>query len=388
MNKLKRILIITRYYLPDQTGGGIPRSLSTLVERLGDEFEFYILTLDRGFENQRYPDIRTEVWQPVGKANVMYVPPDHYTPKYLRRLFRSIEYDILYLSSCFAVTTRPVLLMKKLGLIPDKPTILAPRGEFSKGALRLEGYKKRPYLWLSKRIGFYDHIIWHACSEREKEDILTIMASRWPLNVIVASEFVADSPNVPVSLRIKKKNHARIVFLSRISRMKNLDYALRLLSRLSGTVEFDIYGPLEDLAYWQECQDLAEQLEQKVRIRYKGALAPDQVFRELRNYHLFLLPTRGENFGHVILEAMSVGCPVLISDQTPWHNLEDKKAGWAIPLTQPERFVTILQDLLAMEEAEFREWEKGASDYAREITNNPSVIESNRMLFGGALACH
>ena len=53
---------------------------------------------------------------------------------------------------------------------------------------------------------------------------------------------------------------------------------------------------------------------------------------------LFFFPAHGENYGHVIAEAMAAGCPVLISDQTAWRNLEEKGAGWDLPLDAPGRF--------------------------------------------------
>lgn len=41
----------------------------------------------------------------------------------------------------------------------------------------------------------------------------------------------------------------------------------------------------------------------------------------------FLFPTLGENFGHVIAEALSVGCPVFVTANTPWTELIQRGAG-------------------------------------------------------------
>ena len=52
----------------------------------------------------------------------------------------------------------------------------------------------------------------------------------------------------------------------------------------------------------------------------------------------FFFPTLGENYGHVIYEALDSGCPVLISDQTPWRGLSEVGAGWDLPLDKPDLF--------------------------------------------------
>ncbi len=41
-----------------------------------------------------------------------------------------------------------------------------------------------------------------------------------------------------------------------------------------------------------------------------------------------MLQTLGENYGHVIIEALSAGCPCIISDSTPWKSLEESGIGF------------------------------------------------------------
>jgi len=56
------------------------------------------------------------------------------------------------------------------------------------------------------------------------------------------------------------------------------------------------------------------------------------VFPErLADYDAFIFPTLGENFGHVIIESLSAGCPVLCSDQTPWNDVFRAGGGSVIP---------------------------------------------------------
>lgn len=119
--------------------------------------------------------------------------------------------------------------------------------------------------------------------------------------------------------------------------------AINYMAEIKGKVQFDIYGALEDPAYWEECQKRISQLPDNIKVEYKGLVSHDQVHDTFRKYDAFLFPTLSENYGHVIAEAMSVGCPVIISDQVPWVDVEAHKAGWALPLEQPEMFIKAIQ---------------------------------------------
>jgi len=385
-----KILIITGHYLPGYKAGGPIRTLVNITEHLGDEFQFRILTSDRDLGDCRpYASIAYGRWYQVGKAKVRYLAPWQWAVWPWCRLLKTIDYDILYLNSCFAAATRRTLLLRWCGLIPNRPVILAPRGEFSEGAIRLKMLKKKVYLWLTKFIRLYNGVLWQASSQYEKEDILRIF------NGQLGDSSIVIAPNLPGCLSpvfnserriVKQPRSACIIFLSRIARKKNLEFALDRLGRVNGDVEFDIYGPIEDMAYWQECQVLTKRLPDNVKVTYKGVVRPEQVRDIFGQYHLFLFPTRGENFGHVILEALSAGCPVLVSDQTPWRNLVEKKAGWDVPLSEPERFYAALDELISMDDLTFVQWSEGAREYGKTFAENPTLVEANRELFLKALA--
>lgn len=380
-----RILLVTGHYLPGYKAGGPIRTLANVTDALGDEFEFLVLTSDRDLSGPPYPGIQPGVWQRVGKAQVLYLRPSDRRWTCWRRRLNALDFDVIYLNSCFSRLTIKTLALRWLKLIPVKPIILAPRGEFSPGARDLKKCKKRLYLALSKVLNFYKDIIWQASSECERHDIKHVMRGKTP-TIMVAPDLVPLRAERRDTVN-KSVDFLRLVFLSRISRMKNLDYALRLLPNLTGRVIFDIYGPLEDLAYWKECQSIIAQMPTSIEVTYRGEIMPEQVMDTFGNYHLFLFPTRGENFGHVISESLRAGCPVLISDTTPWRGLEEQRAGWVVPLSQPERFVAILENMLQMDDAAFKEHADHARCFGERAANDPAVIEANRTLFLTAAKC-
>ena len=81
-------------------------------------------------------------------------------------------YDILYLNSVFSpdFTLKP-LLLRRLGLFGKTPVIVRPRGELNKGAIALKGRKKRVYVAVTKLLGLYSDVIWHASTTHEVDDI-------------------------------------------------------------------------------------------------------------------------------------------------------------------------------------------------------------------------
>jgi len=136
-NMKPSILTFTGGYLPGFKGGGPIRTIASLVEILGEEFDFKIVTLDRDFgSNAPYTGINENIWQKVGKAEVFYIAPENLNWISLHRIINSTPHYILYLNSFFSpqFTIIPIML-RRFWLLPKTATIVAPRGEFSAGAL-------------------------------------------------------------------------------------------------------------------------------------------------------------------------------------------------------------------------------------------------------------
>ena len=106
-----------------------------------------------------------------------------------------------------------------------------------------------------------------------------------------------------------------------------------------------------------------------------------QVSSVLKSYDLFFLPTRGENFGHVIMESLSVGTPVLISNKTPWRNLEKIGVGWELPLFDEQKFADKIYDAAQISREEYKKWRLRVQSYGLERAVDPEVISANRRLF-------
>ncbi len=385
------ILTTIASYLPGFKAGGPIRTLTNLIARLGDEFDFRILTADRDLDDvQPYPDIRPNVWMQRTHERVCYLSPDQRKFLSFRHHLTQESYDLLYLNSFFSQLTVHAVTYRRLGLLPARPWIIAPRGEFSPGALQIKWPKKRLFLTFAGISGLYRNLIWQASSEFEAADIRRLVA-RFHLD---SNPRILVAPNLPPKMRgaaptarpTKTQGAARLVFLSRIARMKNLAFALQQLAQVQGEITFDIYGPKEDEAYWRTCQQRIADLPENITASYLGPVEPDQASTVFASYHAFLFPTLGENFGHVILESLSAGCPVITSDRTPWRELTQKRAGWDLPLDQPTLFQQAIRQIVEMDHPTWQKWSQGARQVADAFINDPAIIEANRQLFYSALA--
>jgi hypothetical protein len=76
---------------------------------------------------------------------------------------------------------------------------------------------------------------------------------------------------------------------------------------------------------------------------------------------------------------------VLLSDQTPWQDLEEYKAGWVVPLSKTDKFCEIIEMVGKISHEEYLNYSDGAIRYAHEISNNKKIIEQNRNLFYHAM---
>lgn len=380
------VLVTTDHYLPGFRAGGPIHSVAHLVEHLSDEFDFRIVSTDRDLgDEQAYPGIETDRWLPVGPARVLYASPPRQGARAIARLIAETPHDLLYLNSFFSPRFTIVpLLARRLGLVPRRPTVLAPRGEFSAGALALKPLKKRFYLAAGKAAGLFRDIHWQASSDFEAHDIRAAIGT--PARLSVACDLPAPlGAHAPPHTPRQPGAPLRIVFLSRLSPKKNLDYALKVLAQVRVPVRFSIAGPAEDAEHVRLCRTLAEGLGPHVHVDWLGPLHPEQVGEVFAAHDLFFFPTRGENYGHVIAESLAAGTPVLIADTTPWRGLAEAGVGDDLPLGDPAAFAARIEALAAEPAEAARTRRARAAAYVRQEARRQGDILANRRLFRAAL---
>lgn len=388
------VVTFADYYLPGYKAGGSLRTIANMVAQLGKEFRFRIVTRDRDLgDATAYPGIVPDEWRRAGDAEVLYTSVSGLAWRRIAALLRSGDCDVVYLNSLFSVafTFRPLLIRRLVAR--HAPVVLAPRGELARGALALSRWKKRVYLRFLRATGLLTGVTWQASSEHEQVDIRRVLAS---LGITAPRIIIAPDLPPPAVLDegragehppvAKTCGSLRLVFLARISPMKNLIGAIDALRGVKGDVSLDIYGPVEDTGYWAACERAIGTLGPDVRVSYHGPLPPERVAATLEAHHVLIQPSFGENFGHSILEAMTAGCPVVISDRTPWRGLAPARAGLDVPIDDVASLRTAIERFRDMPAEEFSAWRRGARRYATDVSTDNFAVDQCRGLFRAAAA--
>jgi glycosyltransferase involved in cell wall biosynthesis len=382
MSSKKKILVFVDWYLPGYKAGGQIRSVAAMAGHLKEAYDFYIVTGDRDLHaDAPYAGVQLDTWIKLKDgSHVYYISQEKRTKQHLKKIMFEAQADILYLNSMFSYfyTYLPLTIRKKF--LPRRKVILAPRGMLGQGALKIKSLKKKSYLFSTKMMGLYNGITFHASSTSEEKEIHQQFGRRAKVHVAID---LVEPRKLDFVERIKNKGSLKMFFLSRISPKKNLLGTLKLLTKVpsGNSIEFDIYGPIEEEAYWNECNAVIQTMPSHVKVNYKGILENSEVIDVMSRYHLSILLTFNENYGHSIVESMAAGCPVLISDQTIWKNLVEKNAGWDIALNKENEIMNAMVKACSWNQEEFNQYSQGALTFAQQIFDDKEGVEQNKKLF-------
>ena len=379
-----KVLIMAGYYLPGVKAGGPIRSIKNLVDNLIIEHDFYVTALDRDLSDTiAYSSINIDKWDRLEGANekIYYRGKDILSYFRLIKNIRKENFNVIYLNSFFSFQdTLLTLILIKLGLLKTNKTILAPRGQFSSGALNIKETKKKLYLKLFKILDLNNLVTWHSTSEQENKDIKRYFHNVQVVTISNLSKDNIDSIELNKNI-IKKKGTLKLVYIGRIHPIKNIKVIFESLVGLSGKIEFNLYGPIEDNLYWEKCLQVSEKLGSDVIVIYHGVLENKFVRNMLRENHVFISISHGENFGHSIVEALKTFTPAIISDRTPWNQLVDFKAGFNVEVDDVVSLIDSINQYIFMGQEEFDESCKGAKQYIDARLSTKKEIEKYIQLF-------
>ncbi len=388
-NKKPVILVFSDYYLPGYKSGGGMRTIVNMVDRLHEKYDFRIVTRDHDgkLDKTQYTSVKINQWNEIRGAKVFYLSKDNVKISKLRELILEVEPDCIYTNSYFATPAVYMLNLRRLGLIPKVKVIVAPCGELDEGSMKIKFAKKKIFINFSNLIGLYRNILWKASSKHEKLEIEKLKGSGGKIFIS------ADLPPKTIfdeyeqnSKPKKTVGNAKMIFLSRFVRKKNFKWLLEKLSNVKGNLEIDIYGPLEDADYWRECLKIINGLPENVKVKYQDSIPFEKVLETMFKYHFFILPTLAENFGHVNLEALAAGCPLVISNRTPWRELSEKNIGWDIPLEKPDEWIRIINKCVEMDNAGYRKLSESARSFSVEWLKDKKLEENTLRILNAGLS--
>ena len=367
-----KIAILTQWYLPGNNAGGPVKSLYSLIDVLKDSFEFYVITTNHDLNSsQEYSGINVNKWIRKDLVNYYYHKVDSKLNSNVILSITELQPDLIYLNSFWSWPFSLNILKNKKKFKCN--ILLAPRGMLSAGALKIKPFKKQLFFFVSKLLNWHSNIYFQASSNIEKQEIEAKYASK---NILILPNLNSGIP--AFGDRKKPKNELNLFYLSRIAKVKNLHLAINYLQKVSSNyqINYTIYGNIEDQPYWETILEAIANLPKHVRVEYRGKLTFNQVQDALLNEDCLLLPTKNENFGHSIVESFLSGCPVIISNNTPWLNLQEHHVGFSLNENDEEAMVKAIEFYASMSNEDFLVLRKKCNLYISEKLNIASTIKN------------
>lgn len=359
MKSNNNILIFIDWFIPGYKAGGPIRSVLNLVQHLSGRLNFHIVTSDRDLGDKiPYLNINTNKWINNSDYSIIYLPKNKQNRNNYKKILNEVNPNFIYLNSLFSFkfSILPLLSLKN----QNTNIILSPRGMLGESSLKIKLVKKNIFFFFSKLVRLYSDVIWIASSEIEKKEIISKFGKNVNIKVI---------PNLPIKHNKLKLNYIdkvegeiHLLCICRISPIKNIEFLINLLEKVAANVKLSIVGPIENSSYWLECLKGIKALKNNVEVIYLGEISPNNIASLFEKHHLLVSSSFNENYGHSIVEALSYGCPVIVSNNTPWRKLADFFAGNNLEL-DAQLYVNKIQDYAKMDNVTFLKYRIGANDY-------------------------
>ena len=359
-----KIVHITASYKPAYIYGGPIQSVGKLCEVLAGagkltEEQF---CHNRSFDYAQYTGILVEVLSTTangkyeldvetGRQQIVDGVPvtyfkrrtkdhSHFSPELLyalRRMLQQARHDkvklIIHIHAWWNLVSVLSCLVAKWYNVP---VVLSPRGMLTSYTQhnRNSIAKKLIHNLIGKRLLKYCHI--HATGEQEKEDVLKIIK---PKSITVIPNLVklgyqAASSIYRVSSGTDQERDGifKMIFLSRIEEKKGLELLFEALANVNFSWTLTIAGSGTD-EYLKSLKIKAERLKLNHLIQWTGQISNENKFNLLAEHDLCVLTSYNENFANIVIESLSAGTAVLLSDKVGLAGyVADKGFGWVTTL--------------------------------------------------------
>lgn len=244
-----------------------------------------------------------------------------YSSNFRRYLSSHIGYDLYHANGLW---TCPTHFTAEIAKKQNKPCVIAPHGMLYPQALQVSAWKKKIVSTVFQRKDLETASCLQATCMAELEHIRAFGLNN-PVAVIPNGLVIDDS------LEIRKTSNSvrRFAFVGRLNRIKNVDILLSAWSKLGDKTrncELLIIGD-GDTAYKKELEEFAT-ANKLNNVRFLGFIMGKDLQKLVHSIDFQILPSKSENFGMVVPEALIQGVPVIASKGTPWSDLETFDCGW------------------------------------------------------------
>lgn len=379
----KRILIFYDHFYPAYKAGGPTQSLVNLVRELYEVYDFHIVCKPHEMgESKQLDAILLKQWNEwENKAKVYYWQYGWTQRTELKQLIQEVAPDVVYVNGLYSLYFNFLPLFYAVKFKRQKPhltIVLSARGMLHPGALSQKAFKKKIYLHLFRLLNIHRTVRWHATDQQELQFIQTAMGKEMIVKAAANFPNLLDVTDQPV----KKAGSLIMGTVALISPMKNHLEVLKALQQLSASVEWHIFGPVKVEAYWKSCELLIQAMPKNIKVFYHGELPPHLLSKAMAQFQVFIMPSKSENFGHAIVEALSAGKPVITTTTTPFTDLEQFNCGFALSLESlQEGLQQSITTFAEMGEDQFAKAVAGTAHYIDQKIEKASLKKAYCSLF-------
>lgn len=370
---MSKLFISSTLFYPSKLGGPANTLYWLAKSLVKNGVETTVITTDGHIESGK---VILDKWEDVEGIKVRYCKTGIFC--YLRVLcytWRGMkDCDTVMLCDMFQRQILPVAFMARLR---GKKIIWSPRGELMRPALA-GNRLKRCYLSVVRRF-FSQYALFHATSMEEKDAILQQVGTN--ARVVVIPNYI----EMPTKQERNETTTPYFLYVGRVTKIKALDKLILGLakSRLfkESNYRLIIAGPDQN-NYKSELEHIIAGNQLNDRVEFAGNIFGKDKFQLYANAYFSCLLSYSENFGNVVIEALSQGTPVIASKGTPWQCLNEEKAGFWID-NSPESIAACIDQVLGLSESEYAEIRVNAKkladsfDVSKNISKWKDVIENN-----------
>jgi glycosyltransferase involved in cell wall biosynthesis len=345
-----------------------------MVKALGEKVYFSIICSNKDHDGSSL-FIEPDTWHPYINSKVFYASSEYLKVRNISKLIKQNNSKVLFINGLYSWYFNIIPLVRSRGF----RKIISVRGMLHPGALSQKPLKKKIFFGLWKVFRLHKGCEFHATTVEERDFIEIVFgknAKTW-----IAGNF----PKVLDYQLPAEKEEGKLIMVSiaLVSPMKNHLLVLQALKDVSANVEYLIYGPIKDAGYWKQCESSIAILPSNIKVSYKGEVIPPEIYKALQVAHLFILPSKSENFGHAIYEAMTAGKPVITSHQTPWNNLRELKAGINVSTEHTQEMTSAIEIFASMDNNTLLNWSRSTRDYALKAVDVELIKQQYIEMFRG-----
>lgn len=356
MSIKKKIFILTDWFVPGYKAGGPITSVYSMCNLLAETHDVYVLTNNHDWHEEQSYDLPSDEWLLNGKFKVRYAAKMSLIKTI--SLIHDLNPDYVYLNGIYSPQFHALPLLWHLlrGRKGDSfRWIVAPRGMLNPNAIALKSFKKKRLIKAYEFLGIKSKVSFHATSKEEEQAVKRIWRD-------ARVHVLSNLPSVPFESLDDVGISLRSGFISvgRISPVKNTLKLIELFSAMN--LSLTIIGTHDDEEYFAQCLRVVGKSN---KVKIIPGLAPDLLVKEVQQHKFFVSMTTGENFGHAIVEALALGCPVIIPDTTPWNDVHTAEAGWVVPLEDSAAWENCIMQAEQMDDADYNVYRSNARNYVK-----------------------